>query len=424
MMSQSQFSRGVAPCFRVSPWQKVSLCEFHPAASRRDERATQTHFTMDLTRTAYGTWSGGRFMHFGRALEEDHFLRAIRHAYDEGIRTFMTADVYANGAADELLGRALDGLPRESYSLVGIVGHDIYPGVRDGSKGFLRFTDARLRKPEDFASYLRMATEKGLQRCRATKFDCLLLHNPDSIGYSSDAVWSAMQKLKDAGLTDRLGIAPGPANGFTLDIIQCFERFDGLVDWAMIILNPLEPWPGLMLLPAAEKTGVKLITRVVDYGGLFHGDVKPGHKFGHGDHRTFRAAGWVEAGNAKLDALRPFAEKYGITMLQLACLWNLSQPAVHSVIPTMIQEEAPDAKPIEQKISELAKMPELKLSADDCAAILAIGNNKGCMELKGGNPAHQGDPQPDRWALNADLEAVGQRWGVDPRRDLVCTMGH
>ncbi len=104
----------------------------------------------------------------------------------------------------------------------------------------------------------------------------------------SDAVWKAMDKLKEAKLTDRLGIAPGPANGFSLDIILCMERFGPLMDWAMIILNPLEPWPGSLCLPAAQKHDVKIITRVVDYGGLFHDDVKPGHKFGYGDHRTFR----------------------------------------------------------------------------------------------------------------------------------------
>ena len=37
----------------------------------------------------------------------------------------------------------------------------------------------------------------------------------------------------------------------------------------MVILNPMEPWPGELVLPAAERHDVKLITRVVDYGGLF-----------------------------------------------------------------------------------------------------------------------------------------------------------
>ena len=41
---------------------------------------------------------------------------------------------------------------------------------------------------------------------------------------------------------------------------------------------------------------MSLITRVVDYGGLFHDDVHPGHEFAGYDHRRFRPEGWVEAG--------------------------------------------------------------------------------------------------------------------------------
>src|SRR5437867_10543104 len=374
---------------------------------------------MDLTRTAYGTWSGGRYMHFGEPLSEERFLNVIQRAYQRGVRAFMTADVYGNGAADEMLGRALDGLPRDSYCLVGAVGHDFYKGERQGAKGYPRFTATH--KPKEYADYLRMATEQSLRRCRADRFDLVLLHNPDSIGYTSDAVWNAMAKLKDAKLTDRLGVAPGPANGFTLDLILCFERFGPLLDWAMIILNPLEPWPGSLGLPAAGKHDVNLITRVVDYGGLFHDDVKLGHEFGQQDHRAFRPQGWVEAGCGKMDQMRDIAAKHQVTMLQLACLWNLSQPGVKSVIPTLIQESGDNAKAIETKVDELASLPDLKLSGEECERIAEIGDNKGCMELKGANRAHVGEPQPDRWSLTPDHQLVAKRWGVDANADLACT---
>ena len=52
---------------------------------------------MELTTTAYGNWSGGRFMHFGEALSEERFLESFRVAYEAGIRTFVTADVYGGG---------------------------------------------------------------------------------------------------------------------------------------------------------------------------------------------------------------------------------------------------------------------------------------------------------------------------------------
>lgn len=374
---------------------------------------------MDLTRTAYGTWSGGRFMHFGEPLTEERFVKVIQHAWQQGIRTFMTADVYGNGAADEMLGRALAGLPRESYCLVGAVGHDFYKGERAGSKGYPRFTSTNV--PAEYASYLRMAAEKSLARCRAEKFDLLLLHNPDLTGYTSEKVWSAMDKVREAKLAERIGVAPGPANGFTLDLLVCLERFGALLDWAMIILNPLEPWPGSLVLPAAAKHEVKVITRVVDYGGLFHDDVKPGHKFGAQDHRTFRPAGWVEAGVEKMERMREIARSHRLTMLQLACLWNLSQPAVSSVIPTLIQETGAGARPIEAKVDELASLPDLELTEGELEFMAEIGDNRGCMELKGANRAHMGEAQPDRWGLIPDHEAAAKSWGIVPEKDLAYT---
>src|SRR5262249_38834666 len=157
-----------------------------------------------------------------------------------------------------------------------------------------------------------------------------------------------------------------------------------------------------------------LITRVVDYGGLFHDDVKPGHKFGERDHRTFRPAGWVEVGNEKLERMRTIADRHSLTMLQLSCLWNLSPTPVKSVVPTMIQEVGAEAKPIEDKIAELAALPPITLSADEVEELRLIGDNTGCMSLKGGNPEHTGEILPDRWSLTNDLTQVAERWHIRP----------
>ena len=371
-------------------------------------------------RAAIGTWSGGRYLHFGEKIEEERLEALLRPG--GGIETVLTADAYGQGEADRLLGRALAGAAREDYSLIGAVGHDFYEGEREGPKGFPRFTDPRLRGPDQYASYLRMATEASLGRIGADRFDLLLLHNPDRIGYSSEVVWDGMAALREAGLADRIGVAPGPANGFTLDLIACLERFGDGIDWAMVILNPLEPWPGELCLDAAARHEVKVLTRVVDYGGLFWGDVRPGAEMAEYDHRKFRPEGWIEAGLEKLERLRPYAERTDLTPMQLACQWNLGHPAVASVAPTLIQEIGPEARPIEDKRAELAALPaEQRLSDDDVAAIRAIGDNTGCMALKGANPEHEGEERPDRWPLTDDLAAVGDRWGIDPDRDLVAT---
>lgn len=378
---------------------------------------------MDITRTAFGTWNGGRFMNFGQALDEDRWIHLVRQAHAAGIRTFITADVYGSGAADSLLGRALEGIDRRSYCLVGLVGHDFYATRRDGAKGYPRFTDPKLRAPSGYREYLKMATERSLERCKTDHFDLLMLHNPDSIGYSNDQVWTPMIRLQEEGLTRLLGVAPGPANGFTLDLLLCFERFGSVLDWAMIILNPFEPWPGSLVLPAAQAHDIQLIARVVDYGGIFSDDVKPGHTFGPSDHRSFRPPGWVDAAHAKLEQLRPIAARHQWTPLQMACNWCLQQPPVQCVVPTLIEEVGPTTKPIEAKLNELASLPEGVLEADELARIAAVGDNRGCMHLKGASPTHQGEPLPDQWGLNPDLSKVAERWKVVPEQDLVFRHG-
>jgi aryl-alcohol dehydrogenase-like predicted oxidoreductase len=316
-------------------------------------------------------------MHFGEALDDERLVGLLRPG--DGIDTVLTADVYGQGEADRLVGRALSGLPREDYFLVGALGHDFYEGERDGPRGFPRFTDPGLRGPDEYSSYLRMATERSLERCGVDSFDLLLLHNPDHTGFTSPVVWEGLEALRAEGLTRLLGVAPGPANGFTLDLISCFERFGDSIDWAMIILNPMEPWPGELCLDAAERYEVDLI----------------------------------------LERMRPVADRHGLTTIQLAAQWDLAHAPVKVVAPTLIQEAGPDARPVEEKRAELAATPaEIVLSEEEVDEVRSVGDNTGCMALKGASPDHEGDARADRWPLDPELAAVAERWGISPESQL------
>jgi 1-deoxyxylulose-5-phosphate synthase len=67
-----------------------------------------------VTRLAFGTGSfSGRVQ---RDLGQDGFTRLVRHAYDNGIRFFETAESY--GEMHKMLGIALKGIPRDSYQLM------------------------------------------------------------------------------------------------------------------------------------------------------------------------------------------------------------------------------------------------------------------------------------------------------------------
>ena len=131
-------------------------------------------------------------------------------------------------------------------------------------------------------------------------------------------------------------------------------------------------------------------------------------------------SGWIEGGNAKLERMRPIAQRHSLTMMQLAAQWNLAHPTVACVAPSLIQESGPGARTIEHKREELAALPtEVRLSAAEVDELRAIGDNGGSMALKGASPVHEGQELPDQWSLSDDLGHVAERWAIDPARDLV-----
>src|SRR5256885_1288874 len=133
------------------------------AASSKPSPATAR--TAPLSRkTAFGMWNGGRYLNFGAKLSEEDLVEALLHAYQKGIRNFVTADVYGCGEADRLLGQALAEIPRETYAIFGAVGHDFTRGTREGQKGYPRFTDPKLRGREEYEDYLHIAVQDTLER--------------------------------------------------------------------------------------------------------------------------------------------------------------------------------------------------------------------------------------------------------------------
>ena len=55
---------------------------------------------------------------------------------------------------------------------------------------------------------------------------------------------------------------------------------------------------------------------------------------------------------------------------------------------------------------------------DEVCEIRAIGDNTGCMALKGASLDHEGEDRPDRWPVDEELLEAGRRWNVEAERDL------
>ena len=110
--------------------------------------------------------------------------------------------------------------------------------------------------------------------------------------------------------------------------------------------------------------------------------------------------------------MRPIAEKYNLTLLEFASIWNLSQSPVECVVPTFIQEAGEDARAIEDKICEFGKMPDIRLNAEEVEAVRQIGDNTGCMLLKGASKRHDTSERCDEWPMRSELLELAQREGL------------
>ena len=390
------------------------------AAGRPPEVRARGPLMRDPGHVAVGTWSGGRFMHFGAELDDERLARLLTPG--DGIDTVLTADTYGAGDADRLLGSALSGVPREDYCLVGAVGHDFYEGERDGPRGFPRFTDPRLRGPDGYADYLRMATEASLERCGADAFDLLLLHNPDRTGYTSEAVWDAMAALRADGLAGAIGVAPGPGQR----LHPRPDRLPGALR-RPDRLGHGHPEPAGAVAGRVRAARRRARGRARDHprGGLRRAVLgRPGGRLRVPQAATtaaFGPTGWVERGLERIEQMRPIAERHGLTPLQLACQWNLAHPAVACCAPTLIQEAGDHARPVEDKRAELAATPATvtlsEAEAGAPSARWATTAARWCSRAP--PPTTRARRSPTAGRCRTSWLRVAERWGIDPARDLV-----
>jgi hypothetical protein len=85
---------------------------------------------------------------------------------------------------------------------------------------------------------------------------------------------------------------------------------------------------------------------------------------------------------------------------------------VESVVPTFIQEAGDDARAIEEQIRDFAAVPDLRLTPEESEAVRQIGDNTGCMTLKGASKRHQTSERPDEWPMREDLLELAGRRGL------------
>ena len=170
----------------------------------------------------------------------------------------MTADAYGAGEADELLGpragrRAARGLRARRRGRPRLLRGRARR--RQGLPALHRPAPARPRRLRRLPAHGGRAQPRALRRRRAST--CCCCTTPTAAASSRPRSGRRCARCATRAWRASSASRPGPANGFTLDVIGCFERYGELIDWAMLILNPFEPWPGELALAAAARHGVQ-----------------------------------------------------------------------------------------------------------------------------------------------------------------------
>lgn len=117
----------------------------------------------------------------------------IRFAFDQGIRLFDTAPLYGAGLAETMIGRALQGVPREQYLISTKVGRVLDPA--QGTMGFDYSRDGVMR-----------SLEGSLQRLHTDRVDILHIHDPDNhLDEALDQALPALADMRDQGVIRAIG---------------------------------------------------------------------------------------------------------------------------------------------------------------------------------------------------------------------------
>ncbi|MGH2671679.1 MAG: aldo/keto reductase [Actinomycetota bacterium] len=263
----------------------------------------------DLSVIGFGAWEAGLAPDWGEAPPEEQVLRAVATVFETGITWIDTAEVYGDGTSERLVGRAVAGRRDEI-----LIATKVAPKP-DGS-GF---------RPEQ----VRRACRKSLERLSTDRIDLYQLHWPDESDVPVEDTWGAMTSLVDEGLVRFIGVS-----NFDRGLIErclAVRHVDSLQqEFSMLVLDDRE-----LIRWCGERDIGVLAYGPLAYG-LLTGAVTAETTFAPGDHRLEQpnlfGPGNLERGLAVVDALRPIAERLGVTVSQLTLAWTGHQPGVTSAI--------------------------------------------------------------------------------------------
>lgn len=268
---------------------------------------------------------------WGKEIDEDEALRMLKRAYDRGINFFETGDMYGAGKSERLIGRAFAGMRDE------VVISTKFGYVFEGAEQ-VGHSELPQRFDEGFA---RAALRASLERLGTDRVDVYGLHNPKMHHVRDDSVFRTLASIVREGRARACQVALGPAIGWEQEGLEAMARPE--VSAVQTVYNILEQTPGNALIDGAAGAGAGVLVRVPDASGILTGKVGAGTKIDEKDHRSVRKGEWIRSALAKVEQLRPVADRCGLSIAELAVKFALSRPGVSSVIPTVVGEDEIDA---------------------------------------------------------------------------------
>jgi aryl-alcohol dehydrogenase-like predicted oxidoreductase len=278
---------------------------------------------MRLTRVGFGAWAlgGGGWAHAWGNQDDAASIAAIRHAVESGINWIDTAAVYGLGHSEEVVAAALAGLPEADRPYVFTKGGLVWdPANRS----------AEPRRAGAPAS-IRTEVEASLRRLRAERIDLYQMHWPAEDGTPVEEYWQVFTDLKREGKIRAAGLS-----NHSLFELEAAEEV-GTVDAIQPPFNLIHRDAAYdVLLWAREHEAGAIVYSPMASGlltGTFTTDraarLEPGDwRAGHPDF-TDPA---LSANLALADALRPVADRHGVTPAAVAVAWTLAFPGVTGAI--------------------------------------------------------------------------------------------
>ena len=272
---------------------------------------------LKISEIAYGNW-----ITHGSQVEEDAAKQCVAAALDEGVDAFDTADVYAGTRAEEVLGRALHGVRRESVEIFTKVFWPTGPGSNDrglSRKHIMESAHASLRRLQtDYLDlYQAHRYDHGTPLAETMRaFDDLVRQG--KVLYVGVSEWRADEIAEALKIADEMG----------------FDRLISNQPQYNMIWRVIES----EVIPLCEQEGVGQVVFSPIAQGVLTGKYRPGSQPPAGSRATDPSgSGFIQRSLTdglltRVQELGPLADEAGLSLAQLAVAWVLQNPNVSAAI--------------------------------------------------------------------------------------------